>query len=262
MRFPFLPGDLVEFEYEAGFYLITSIEKRAFTYLWVPDLDTEIFREMYPECWIIKESVVSSGRMPIDPHDCPKVLRIKRLLDFNLYHSAVCNEAVCFPRKINGECSGCPLGWVSGTVKPLYLPGDEVYVILGKRVAEIEHVCLAFDLTDDPLGYLIFKGTPYVTGFYQDFPKYFKRWISGATLGSVWSLISDPRYFTTKVKYYFEGESSGRWEESFRLRDRGSNTYYKAEDVDTLCGICIYQGGNMCESCTVEKIKNHNICKT
>lgn len=261
----FIPGDLIEFEEES--VLITSIlnspdgiEVQYFH----AESDKPIFEgrpypyapgyiDAYSTSNLYYDTAFQQNFMP------PK--KISHLFDFNIYNSEVCRESICFPRQITGECSGCPLGSLSpaSKISNLYLPGDQVYMVMEKKLGEITEVCLTIrsDMTDSRGGgfsnfksdistgnwYLSLFAKMFATNYYLDY----------MTLPEAWNILKQKFYCKVQPRFYIKGEKSGRWSEQIRLRKRGHCTYLKEEDLNTICGMCIYQRGmEPCLSCNIE----------
>jgi len=267
MIIKYLPGDLLEFNDQS--ILITSIEysQRAPHYHYFQaDPDKPIFKSRpypYDPGYLDAEASSSLFFKTDFLADMPTSKKISHLFDFNIYNSAVCQEGVCFPRKITGECSGCPLGSIisSSKVDNLYLPGDQVYMIAEKEIREVVGMCLTVKsyMTDSGGGFANFKadisnGNWYLSMFARLFTTHFH--IDHMTLPEAWEILKQKTACETKPRFYIEGERSGRWGEQIRLRQRGHNVYLNESDLDTVCGMCIYQRGmEICDDCSVEKLR-------
>lgn len=242
-----IPGDLVELD-NGWEYLITGVDK-ANIYFYTNYDSNPLFRET-EEGWTVTN--ISADFMRIEQFDSIiKRGKISRLFEFNLYNSAVCRENICFPRKINEECTGCPLGYVIGQASTLCLPGDEVFVISKKEVVDLEGIFIAIKDATKGGGYLPLRSEDrryMFNSFFSCFPELTR-------LREVWELLKNNNQFDYKLRYYTSENPIGKFGDEIKLRERGRFTYLKAEDIDTICDICIYQGTDKCYSeCNIKKI--------
>jgi len=267
MLIKYLPGDLLEFNDQS--ILITSMEysHRVLNYHYFQaDPDKPIFKSRpypYDPGYIDAEASTNLFFMTDFWADVPMPKKISHLFDFNIYSSAICREGVCFPRQITDECSGCPLGSIGqAKVSNLYLPGDQVYMIMEKKIKEVIGMCLIIKsyMTDGRGGgFANFKadissGNWYLSMFAKMFTTH--PHLDDMTLPEAWEILKRKADCETKPRFYIEGEKSGRWGEQIRIRQRGHNVYLNEADLDTVCGICIYQRGmEICDNCSTEKLR-------
>lgn len=269
MFIKFLPGDLVEFDNQS--ILITSMEyskeHRSLFYHYFQTQTHKVVFASRPYPYDVGHlDAVPTNNLTFHAAfwaDFVPPKKISHLFDFNIYSSAICQEGVCFPRRIMDECSGCPLGsLISSKVSNLYLPGDQVYMITEKKVKEVTGMCLTIKshMTDDCGGGFanfrpdINSGSWYLLMFARMFATH--NHIDYMTLPEAWEILKQGINCETKPRYYIDGEKSGRWGEQIRLRFRGRNKYLNESDLDTVCGICIYQRGmEICDSCSTEKLR-------
>ena len=250
-----IPGDLVELD-NGWEYLITGIDK-AYIYFYTNYDSNPLFRKSDLGLMVTD---VSASFMEIERFgSIIKHGKIRRLFEFNLYNSAVCCENICFPRKINEECTGCPLGSVIGQVTTLFLPCDEVFIISKKEVTELEAIHIAIKDATKSGGYLSLRGFNKSNYSFEDrsymFSTFFSRFPKLTRLREVWELLKNDNQFDYKLRYYTSENSIGKFGDEIKLRERGMYSYLKAEDINTICHICIYQDTEKCYSeCNIKKI--------
>lgn len=271
MIIKYLPGDLIEFNDQSILIIAIGYSREAPCYYYFQaDSDKPIFKlRQHPTLtggYIDAEASSNLLLMTDFRADTLPIEKISHLFDFNIYNSAVCRGGLCFPRKITGECSGCPLGYIisSSKVSNLYLPGDQVYMITEKEVREVVGMCLTVKsyMTDDRRsgGFANFNANIssnrdwYLSMFARLFTTH--PHIDRMTLPEAWEILKRKSDCETKPRFYVEGERSGRWGEQIRLRQRGHSVYLNESDLDTVCGMCIYQRGmEICDDCSVEKLR-------
>ena len=268
MIIKYLPGDLIEFNDQSILIIAIGYSQEAlYYYYFQADSDKPIFKSrpwpFAPE-YIDAEASSNLLLMTDFRADTLPIEKISHLFDFNIYNSAVCRGGLCFPRKITGECSGCPLGYIisSSKVSNLYLPGDQVYMITEKEVREVVGMCLTVksymtDISSREFANFnanISRGDWFLSMFARLFTTHHH--IDSMTLPEAWEILKRKSDCETKPRFYVEGERSGRWGEQIRLRQRGHSVYLNESDLDTVCGMCIYQRGmEICDDCSVEKLR-------